>query len=236
MNQVLNIFMAVVISSILLIPGHSNAKPPQPLYPILKNYIKDLYKEFRYIPEERRYRLNEIANYVRTQKEKNQAASLLFISTDQTAIGHMAQVWAETAAFYYGLKHVRTYSGGLTPKAVSEDMIAALERTGFIVYKTDLSGGAVYKIKYSYNLKPIIIFPKKVGHVKNPYEDFMAIFVEPNADANLPEADGSSRRLSIYYEDPEGYKGTPEEEKIYDERCRQMALEMFYVFSQLKHL
>jgi hypothetical protein len=148
----------------------------------------------------------------------------------------MAQVWAETAAFYYGFKHVRTYSGGLTPKTVSEDMIAVLERAGFIVYKTDLSGGAVYKVKYSYNLKPVILFPKKVDHVKNPLGQFMAIFVEPNADANLSEVDGSSRRLSVYYEDPEGYEGTPEEEKIYDERCRQMALEMFYVFSQLKHL
>ncbi len=212
------------------------ALPPQPLYPILKDYVKDLYKEFRKIPEERRYRLNEIARFVRDQKLRNQPASLLFITTNQSTIGQLAQVWAQTAAFYYGVATVKSYSGGLKPELVSEEMIFALERAGFIVYKTQLSGGSVYKVKYSYNLKPVIIFSKKINHARNPSGQFMAIFLEPNADVNLPEVPGAVKRLSIYYEDPEGYDGTPQEKKIYDDRCHQIALEMFYVFSQLKHL
>ena len=236
MNYNLITRLVIYASFFLLLSGYSYAFPPQPLYPILKNFVKDFHKEFRNIPEERRYRLNEIANYVRQQKQQDHLAQLLFISTNQSTIGQMAQVWAETAAFYYGLKNVRTYSGGLSPKFISEKIIHAMERVGYIVYKTELPGGMVYKVKYSYNLRPIIVFPKKVGHKKNPSDQFMAIFVEPNAEANLYDINGAQRRLSIYYEDPQGYEGTPEEEKIYDDRCRQIALEMFYVFSQLKHL
>jgi len=236
MNYNLIIRLVIYASFFLLFSGYSYAFPPQPLYPILKNFVKDFHKEFRNISEERRYRLNEIANYVRQQKQQDQLAQLLFISTNQSTIGQMAQVWAETAAFYYGLKNVKTYSGGLSPKLVSEKIIHAMERAGYIVYKTELPGGMVYKVKYSYNLRPIIVFPKKIGHKKNPASQFMAIFVEPNAEANLYEINGAQRRLSIYYEDPQGYDGTPEEEKIYNDRCRQIALEMFYVFSQLKHL
>ncbi len=236
MNYKLNMLPAITVFFVLWYSSAVVALPPRPLYPVLKNYVKDFYKEFRKIPEERRYRLNEIAGFVREQKQRNQPASILFISTNQSTIGQMAQVWAKTAAFYYGVKIVDTYSGGITPKPVSEEMIFALERAGFIVYKTELSGGSVYKVKYSYNLKPVIVFSKKVNYARNPSGRFMAVFVEPNAEANMPEVPGAIKRLSLYYEDPQGYEGTPDQDKIYDERCRQIALEMFYVFSQLKHL
>ncbi len=236
MNNKAYLLRTIMSTIFFWVASSTFALPPQPLYPILKNYVKDFHKEFRKIPEERRYRLNEIATFVREQKQRNQPAYLLFISTNQSSIGQMAQVWAKTAAFYYGVKIVDTFSGGITPKPVSEEMIFALERAGFIVYKTELSGGSVYKVKYSYNLKPVIVFPKKVNHARNPSGQFMAIYIEPNAQANMPEVEGAEKQLSIYYEDPQGYEGTAEEDKIYDERCRQIALEMFYVFSQLKHL
>jgi len=236
MNLIFNKRILLYLSFFLFFFGNTNAFPPKPLYPILKDYVKDFHKEFRNISEERRYRLNEIASYVRQQKKQNQIAQLLFITTNQSTIGQMAQIWAETAAFYYGLNNVTTFSGGLHPDTISEKMIFALERAGYIVYTTELSGGVVYKVKYSYNLKPIIVFPKKINHKKNPDGQFMAIIIEPNANANLTEVKGAQKRLSIYYDDPQGYEGVPEEEKIYNERSRQIALEMFYVFSQLKHL
>ena len=66
-----------------------------------------------------------------------------------------------------------------------------MEKAGFIVYKTNVSGVEVYRIKYSYNLNPIVLFPKKIDHVKNPFSQFMAVFVDEHADLNIKNIKGT---------------------------------------------
>jgi len=54
-----------------------------------------------------------------------------------------------------------------------------------------------------------------------------------DADEACPVVTGASSRFSITYEDPKDHDGTPEEEDKYNERSRQIAREMFYLFSQV---
>jgi len=205
------------------------------LYPILNEYVKELYREFRDIPEERRFRLNEIVDYVQNQRMLNKNPQLLFISSNQASIGQMIQIWAETAAYYYGLTGIKTYSGGMNPQGISTSTIVSLERAGFIVYRSNIEGVDLYKVKYSYNLRPIQIFPKKIDYRINPRADYMAIMVERSADINISRVRGTHDRLSLPYNDPLQYEDSAMEDGAYDHLCRQIALEMFYVFSQLKN-
>jgi len=204
------------------------------LYPILNEYVRDFPTEFRKIPEDRRYRLNEIVYFLEEQRENNAPWQLLFISTNQSSIGQMAQVWSKAAAYYFGFSNFQAYSGGINPGEISVNTITTLEKAGFIVYKTDVDGISVYRVKYSYNLKPIVAFTKKIEHVKNPYNDFMAVVLDENADINIQNIKGTYNRLFLTYEDPVGYEGSDLEEQIYEESCRRVAVEMFYVFSQLR--
>ena len=204
------------------------------LYPILNEYVRDFPKEFRKIPEDRRYRLNEIVYFLEDQEQNRDPWQLLFISTSQSSVSQMAQVWSKAAAYYFGFTQFESFSGGIKPGEISVNIITTLEKAGFIVYKTDVSGLNVYRIKYSYNLKPIVTFPKKIDHKRNPYHDFMAVFVEENADINIQNIKGTYNRLLLNYEDPMGYDGSDEESMIYEESCRKVAVEMFYVFSQLR--
>jgi len=204
------------------------------LYPILNEYVRDFPKDFRKIPEDRRYRLNEIVYYLQEQQQENNQWQLLFIDTHQSAISQLVQVWAKTAAFYFGFQNLGTFSGGLTPETISVGTITSLEKAGCIVYRTDVNGTDVYRVKYSYNIDPIVIFPKKIDHVRNPSEEFMAIFVEENADLNVQNIRGTYNRLLLSHEDPTGYKDVSEEEQMYEKSCRKVAVEMFYVFSQLR--
>lgn len=204
------------------------------LYPILNEYVRDFPKEFRKIPEDRRYRLNEIVYFLEEQELNSDPWQLLFISTNQTSVSQMAQVWSKAAAYYFGFSKFESYSGGIKPGEISVNMITTLEKAGFIVYKTDVGGIDVYRVKYSYNLNPIVTFPKKIDHVRNPYHDFMAVFVEENADINIQNIKGTYNRLLLNYEDPVGYDGSDQETLIYEESCRRVAVEMFYVFSQLR--
>jgi len=204
------------------------------LYPILNEYVRDFPKEFRKIPEDRRYRLNEIVYFLEDQEKNNEPWQLLFISTNQASVGQMAQVWSKAAAYYFGFNKFNSFSGGIKPSEISVNMITTLENAGFIVYKTVIGGIDVYRVKYSFNLNPIVTFPKKIDHVKNPYHEFMAVFVEENADMNIQNIKGTYNRLLLTYDDPVGYDGSDDEELIYKESCRKVAVEMFYVFSQLR--
>ena len=48
----------------------------------------------------------------------------------------------------------------------------------------------------------------------------------------IPEAD---KRLAITYEDPKSMDDTPMEEAAYDQTCKLIATEMFYVFKTLSN-
>jgi arsenate reductase len=214
----------------------SNAHGPSvnKLYPILNEYVKDFSKEFRKIPEDRRYRLNEIVYYLEEQEEQSAPWQLIFISTNESSVSQMAQVWSKVAAFYFDFPKFQSFSGGIKPLEIAMNSIVTMEKAGFIVYKTDISGINVYRVKYSYNLTPIVAFPKKIRHIKNPYDNFMAVLVEENADINISKIKGTYNRLLLNYEDPTGYEGSGLEDQYYEESCRTVAIEMFYIFSQLR--
>ena len=101
------------------------------LYPIINEYVRGFPAEFRNISEDRRYRLNEIVYYLEEQEENNDPWQLLFISTNQSAVGQMAQVWSKAAAFYFGFTKFESFSGGLKPMEISVNMIKAMEKAGF---------------------------------------------------------------------------------------------------------
>ncbi len=204
------------------------------LYPILNEYVKDFPKEFRKIPEDRRYRLNEIVYFLEEQQERKAPWQVTFISTNQSSVSHMTQVWSKVAAFYFGMAKYQSFSAGIKPEPISTNTILAMEKAGFIVYKTEVGGMDVYRVKYSYNLEPIVVFPKKLNYVKNPFDNFMAVFVDENADMNTQNIKGTYNRLLLNYNDPVGYSGSGLEDQIYDKSCKQIAVEMFYVFSQLR--
>jgi hypothetical protein len=203
------------------------------LYPILNEYVRDFPKEFRKIPEDRRYRLNEMVYFLEEQKQNKAPWQITFISSDESTIGQMAQAWSKAAAYYFGFTDFQPYSGGLNPDEISVSTIIALEKAGFIVYKSEVNGVDVYRIKYSYNLEPILAFPKKIDHSKNPGSNFMAVIVDGNADLNISNIKGTYYRLFLDYEDPLGYVGSDLEDAKFDESCKRIAVEMFYVFSQL---
>jgi len=222
---------------LLLIAGEELlAGPPQKLYPILHNYARELYPDYDDIPTERKYYLDVIADYIRNKKMVGKTAEILFVGTNQSTRSLMAQAWAHVAAYYYGLEDIAFHSAGINQSPVPTETIQAMERAGFIAYKIDEQGRVFYQLKYANNQDPIIIFPKKIDDRSNPFSDFMSVMVCPNATGNLSTIKGSFNRLELTYHDPLGYEDTDEGERKYDEICRTIALEMFYVFSQLKNI
>jgi arsenate reductase len=144
----------------------------------------------------------------------------------------MAQLWAAAAARHFGVDGVRAYSGGTEVTAFNPRAVAAIERAGFSVLNP---GGENprYLVAFEGEGRAIECFSKKYDDPHNPNEGFGAIMTCSDADEACPVVIGAAFRFPVRYDDPKAADGTPEESSVYDERCRQIAIEMLYLFSRV---
>ena len=64
--------------------------------------------------------------------------------------------------------------------------------------------------------------------------DFGAIMTCSHADENCPFVNGAEMRMTISFDDPKDFDGTPEEAEMYKERACQIGREILYSFSQIR--
>lgn len=197
-------------------------------------YIKGNTLNFSRIPTERKENLNKIAEYISNKINAKETAELVYICTHNSRRSHFGQIWGATAAAYYGIENVKTYSGGTEATACNERSVAALKRVGFKIVKTTETSNPIYTIKYGVGGPKLVAFSKKYDHSANPPKGFCAIMTCSSADAACPAVFGAVKRVSTPYEDPKAFDGTESEARMYDERCKQIATETFYVFSKIK--
>jgi arsenate reductase len=210
-------------------------KGPNKLYPILFNYARNLYNEYDKIPQERKVILEEIANYIIGSIQFEGSSDILIVGSNNSTRSIMVEAWANAAAYYYGIKNVHIYSGGIKPSHVATNAVIALEKAGFIIYKIGNDKNPSYEIKYSYNIPPVIVKSKKIDAKTNPDFKFGSVVVCANADINLPVIKGNNFRTSLHYYDPVAQEQSKEAIDQYTERSREIAIEMFYLFYKLKN-
>jgi hypothetical protein len=143
-------------------------------------------------------------------------------------------VWAKVASHYFGIKNVHTFSGGTEVTAFNINAINALKRVGFVVISDDKKTNPTYELSYDASVEPIVCFSKLYDDDANPKKGFAAIMTCSDAEENCPFVAGADTRISTTYDDPKAFDNTPLQDAKYDERCKQIALETFYVFSKLK--
>lgn len=185
------------------------------------------------LSEERKTVLQPLIDYINSKKKEEKPIQLNFICTHNSRRSHLAQIWAQTMAEYFGIKSIKCYSGGTEATAVYPMVVETLENTGFEISKEGDSKNPVYSIKYALEKTPIIAFSKKYDDEANPAADFAAIMTCSQADEGCPFVAGSEKRISIMYEDPKISDGTPQQKEVYLERSIQIATEMKFIFSQI---
>lgn len=205
-----------------------------PLHPRLSETVAARIDEFGQIDGQRESSLREMASYVRERIASGEDARLVFICTHNSRRSHMAQVWAKTAAAYYNVPGVETFSGGTEATAFNPRAVAALQRAGFRIEAEDAETNPVYRIWFSDAAEPMEAFSKVYDQPPNPTTDFAAVMTCSQADAACPLVIGATKRIAITYEDPKAFDGTDRETEAYDRRCRQVAREMLFVFSQAR--
>ncbi|MBD3331549.1 protein-tyrosine-phosphatase [candidate division GN15 bacterium] len=199
----------------------------------LETYIETSIEGFDGISDKRKGELEQIAQYVATRVAKDQSTNLTFICTHNSRRSHLAQIWAQTAAVWYGVPHVETYSGGTEATAFNPRAVRALEDAGFAIERTSDAENPRYRVMYSESSPPLVAFSKVYNEPPNPAENFCAVMTCSDADEACPVVFGAAGRVAIPYEDPKEFDGTDQEAAAYAERCRQISTEMLYAFSRV---
>lgn len=200
------------------------------MYLQLKTYISKLESNFDSISTERKEQLKEVAEYIHSKKESGETAKLNFICTHNSRRSHLAQIWTQTAASYYEIDDIETYSGGTEATAFNPRAVKAVERAGFKV-ENPVGENPRYEVSYSDEAEPMICFSKTFDDDFNPNKNFAAIMTCSDADENCPFVPGAEFRKPITYVDPKESDGTELEKETYDQRCLQIATEMFYMMN-----
>jgi protein-tyrosine phosphatase/arsenate reductase len=202
------------------------------LYPEIESYISELIDELDRIPPERREALDRLAGFIAARATAGRPSRLTFICTHNSRRSHICQIWAQAAAYHFGLAGVETYSGGTEATAFNPRAVAAMRRVGF---RIDPDGGdnPVYRVRFADGGEPMECFSKLYHQAPNPDRDFCAVMTCSAADAACPIVVGAAERISLPYDDPGFFDGSDREAAAYDERCRQIAREMLAVFSKV---
>lgn len=206
------------------------------LYPALTEEIVLAKKEFSAIPDERKEQLKKIALYIKQQLKAENKVNLVYICTHNSGLSFMSQFWAVAASEYYGIKGVNTFSGGLVVTAFGLNSIHALRNQGFSIVQVAGTTNPVYESRCSEGIAPFLSFSKLFTDPSVPKTGFAAVLTCSDAVKNCPNVPGASLRVSVPYEDPKDFNGKPEQDQVYKERCRQIAVETLYTFSLVNSL
>ena len=199
----------------------------------LDRYIEESIASFDTIPADRKPLLDELSGYIEDRLTSDKDVKLIFICTHNSRRSHLSQIWAQTAAYFFKVPNIHTYSGGTEATAFNPRAVEALKRAGFQIEKQPDSNNPAYLVTFNETARPIRAFSKVYTDDPNPQSDYGAVMTCNSADQNCPIVHGAEKRISLTYEDPKDYDGTEHEQQAYDERSRQIGTEMLYVFSNI---
>ena len=186
------------------------------------------------IPEDRLAVLKPLIDYIHSKIDQGKEINLNFICTHNSRRSQFSQIWAQTAADYFGIP-AKCYSGGVEVTAFNERAVASIKRSGFdVVAQGEGESNPIYLVSHSKDHDPIKAFSKLFDDPVNKAEQFAAVMTCSHADENCPFIPGTEQRIAVRYEDPKAFDDTPKEASKYDERSMQIAGEMFYVFSKVR--
>lgn len=204
------------------------------LYPALAQYIEDLQEEHTAISEARKDVLKKLTAFIESKTAEAKRAELVFICTHNSRRSHIAQLWAQALADYYTIPGVISYSGGTEATAFNLRAVLAMKSMGFDINAVTEGDNPVYEVRYADDAEPMRIYSKTFYAPGNPEKDFCAVMTCSDADQHCPVVEGAASRISLPYDDPKNFDGTPFESKKYAERARQIGRELSYAFSLIR--
>lgn len=213
------------------------SKPEMILYAQLQQHLDQWTSQGKptTITPQRDQVMKDLASWMSEKHQKNETINLIFVCTHNSRRSHMSQLWAQAAARYLGLDHVRTYSGGTEATAFNPRSVRALSQHGFVIINTkERVENPIYETSIAAEGPSVLSFSKKFGHESNPKENFAAVMVCSDADTKCPFVPGATTRVALPYIDPKQSDNTPQESTTYLAKSEEIGREMLWMMSLIQ--
>ncbi len=211
-----------------------NFSPPLLFPDSLRPICLELTSQFARIPEARKVILRGLIDQIIETKRQALPVKITVICTHNSRRSHIGQLWLQTAALWYQIAEVSTFSGGTEATAFNHRSVKALREVGFPLEQKSSGENPVYHCL----LRPeeeqaMDLFSKKFDAPINPQKDFLAILVCHEAAEACPYVPGAKARLQISYTDPKAFDDQAEEAQAYLEKVKEIGREFLWVFQQI---
>lgn len=199
----------------------------------LETLINSLLPQCDQLSDERRRLLTPISDHLRQRRAQNLPLNLVFICTHNSRRSHLSQVWAQTAAAWFSVANVHTFSGGTEVTAFHPNAVAALQAQGFQITRESDGANPRYRVVFAAAEPLSAAFSKRYDDPPNPRRDFAAVLTCSEADQHCPHVHGAVARFPLPYRDPKVADGSDAAAHTYRERADQIAVEMLFLFGTL---
>ena len=185
------------------------------------------------IDNDRKILLQKIAKEIASEYAKNEAVHLNFICTHNSRRSQLGQVWSFFAAEYFNL-NINAFSGGTEVTAFHKNTVKTLQHVGFTFDVEEFSHqNPKYLISFENSATSILGFSKVFDDAHNK-QPFIAITTCNHADENCPFIPTASHRFHLPFIDPKHSDGSENQDETYLKTSKQIAAEIFYIFSEVK--
>jgi arsenate reductase len=200
----------------------------------LSKTVSQLTAGFSQIPAARKTVIRELTQFVQDRVNANTPVYLNFICTHNSRRSHLSQLWAQAAAYYYGIPNVFCYSGGTEATAFNPRAVKAMQDAGFKIILREDGENPKYEVTFSDDAPTVLAFSKTYDDPFNHNKDFAAVMTCSHADENCPLVLGASARIALRYDDPKAFDGSVLEAAKYAERVHEIGREILFAFSHVK--
>lgn len=204
------------------------------MYRSIQQFIENL--DIAKISEDRKINLEDFIGFIAQKLKSKETVNLNFICTHNSRRSHFSQIWAQTIAEFLAIENINSFSGGTEATAVYPSVLNAFQNIGFAVGRLSENENPVSFLKYAADAPPIVCFSKVYDHPFNPKTNFAAVMTCSQANEACPFVPAAEARLSFTFEGPKISDGTPRELEKYQEKSKEIATDLLYVFSKAKEL
>lgn len=201
----------------------------------LSSYLaSEIVTNFDTISAERKESILPIINFIQEKVTKKEVIALNYICTHNSRRSQFSQIWSHVASHYYEIPNVISYSGGVEVTAFNERAVRTIRELGVEIDAKENGTNPLYTLNFGIQKIPSLTAFSKLYNDKSTKEAFCAIMTCDHADQNCPFIPNALARLPLRFEDPKAFDDTELEKEKYSERSKQIATELFYIFSQIK--
>lgn len=196
----------------------------QRIYPEIQAFFKSL--NVTKYDKQHFETLENIKYHINTSNLDTEDWNIIFYCSENTFRSQAAQIFAQTLCYANKLKKVKIYSAGYTTGEINPTLISFLKKVGYKVSEEAENTHNVYKIRYSDDADPIILFSKTLTDQSLPVKDITSVIVcDTLKEQNCSKLQTATYRFNLPFEK---LKDTDSDELI-GATLTSIATEMVYV-------